>query len=322
MQSSEVAANKDSEALKSACVSFIISSHKVVLLYAPLFQPLPSTTMKIAVPQVLKPKAERIPSEEELPEVQQEQPRTDCYKKQESSFVEKVEEVVEKGVNAVDPLNIFTPCIAPTRLVIKHSMFEMEEPYDILECRTKDSYLNLQVTANEDKNSLVIQDTSTGKSVVIIERMGEMPDITYEIFKTSPVRYDQDPTKKNNDDDLFALAKVERTSPKDLQVLMNDQSEPTYMIKKAGIPANYATNYYIKQPGVKEEVASTHPWEGTDVMLVVNPGMDVILMFCLAAIVDDAEKSRRKESFSEMLNPRNLVRKMTSSSEGDKQNNA
>jgi len=142
--------------LIQSALCIISSLTKLLTTIAHLIrQPLPSTTMKIAMPQVLKPMAAHTISEEDLPEIP-EQPRMVSYKKQESSFIEKVEVVVQKGVSAIDPLNIFAPCIAPTRLVVKHSMFHMEEPYDILECRTNDSYLNLQVRSNDDNTSLVM----------------------------------------------------------------------------------------------------------------------------------------------------------------------
>jgi len=275
--------------------------------------------MHIAAPQVRDPKAQRAPSDDVFQ--LQEQPRMDKHQKRRSSIVdvmEKVEVVVEKGVNVVDPLNIFAPCIAPTRLVLKQNLFTTNDTFTVLECRTNDSYHNLVVKSTEN-DTMVIQDSSTGKTVVVVERTGEKPNATYTIFKTSAVYDGQDPAKKTIEgQSLYALAKVDRTSSRDFHVVMEQQTDPTYTIEKAGIPANYATNWWIKQVGVKEEVASTHPWEGNDFMLVVNPGMDVILMFCLAAITDDAEFHRtRRESFSEMVdkvNPRKLVRKITSSS--------
>lgn len=237
--------------------------------------------------------------------------------------VNKTVEVVEKGVNAVDPLHIFAPCIQPTRLVLKNRLYSSSnKAFPIVECRTGFSYHDLEATSTPENGLLVVKDTSIGKPVVVVERTGEKPDVEYEIFKTSPVHQGQAPAKNNQGQDLYALAKVERISPRDLQVLMNGETEPTCMIEKAGIPANYATNYFIKQPGVKEEVSSTHPWEGDCSMLVVHPGMDVPFMLCLGVIADDAEMSHsRKESLSEMagkLNPRTLVRKLTSSSETDK----
>jgi len=275
--------------------------------------------MKIAA---RKPKAQGLVSDNVI----QEQPRRESLmsKRRESlaEYMNRTVNGVEKGMNKVDRLHIFAPCIAPTRLVLKAGLYSTEKVYRILECRTKVSYHNLVVKSTEN-DTMVVQDSSTGAVVAATERTGEKPYVTYTIFKTSPTHEDQTPTMIAEGQSLYALAKVER-STKHLQVIMEQQTEPTYTIEKAGIPANYATNYFIKQVGVKEELASTHPWEGTDVMLVVNPGVDAIFMFCLAAITDDAEFHRtRRESFSEMmdkLNHSKLPRKMpSSSSEGDKQ---
>ena len=240
-----------------------------------------------------------------------------------TSIVDKTVKVVENTVNAVDPLHIFAPCIQPTRLVMKTGFYSSasNKAFPVVECRTGFAFNDLQAKSTED-DLLVIQDSSTGETVVVVERKGVKPEQTYQVFKTTKAHDGQEPSKKHDGQDLYALAKVERTSPRDFCVLMDGETEPTYTIEKASIPQNYATNYYIKQPGVKEEVASTHPWEGNNYMLVVNPGMDVVLMLCLGIVADDAGTGgRRKESFSEMVNnlhPKKLVRKLTSTSEGDK----
>lgn len=236
--------------------------------------------------------------------------------------MEKTVNAVEKTVNAVDPLHIFAPCIQPTRLVMKTGFFSTvsSKAFPIVECRTGFTFHDLQATYTKD-DLLVIQDSSTGKTAVVVERVGEGPEHIYRVLKATKTHDGQEPVKKNDGQDLYALAKVERASPRDFHVLMDGETEPSYTIEKAGIPANYATNYFIKQPGVKEEVASTHPWQGSKYMLVANPGTDAVLMLCLGIIADDAKVGGHKESFLEMVNnlhPKTLVRKLTSSSESDK----
>lgn len=214
----------------------------------------------------------------------------------------------------------YTPDI-PTSLVIKEGLYSgaTKEEYPILECRTSNSFHGLAVKSLET-NSMVIQDSTTGKTVVVVEREGEQMDAVYTIYKTTPTHEGQEVAKKTIEEgSLYTLARVERTSPKDYAVVLRNDTEPTYTLEKAGIPASYATNYYIKQVGVKEEVASTHPWEKGTEMLKVAPGIDATLMYCLASIIDDAKITRdRKDSFSELMskvNPRLLASKKSSSSE-------
>lgn len=203
------------------------------------------------------------------------------------------------------------------------------EPYPILECRTNFSFHNLEVIAGIlETVSMTIVDSCTGDVKIYCEREGERTDadVVYTIFKTTPID-DEDAAKTTDDGKpLYRLATVERDA-RDFSVVMVNQTSPTYTIEHAGIPANFASNFFIKQVGVKEEVASTHPWEKGTEMVVVQGGIDAALMYCLAAIAQDAKIGGRKESFSEMLdkvNPKNLVRKVSRSqshgtSEGDKE---
>ena len=218
------------------------------------------------------------------------------------TIIDKTVGAIEKGIRAIDPLHIFAPCVQPTRLVVKTGLYSpssVVDAFPIVECRTGNSFQDLEIKSMVDNDLLVVQESTTGATVVVIERTGEHPNVTYQIFKTTAAHKGQEPVKKHQGVDLYALAKVERNSPRDLDVFMNNETKPTYTIEKAGILANCSTNYYIKQQGVnKKAVASTHPWEGKNDMLVVTPGMDILLMLCLGIIANDAGTSR-SDSFSD-----------------------
>lgn len=99
-----------------------------------------------------------------------------------------------------------------------------------------------------------------------------------------PVFDGQEPCDKS--EDLFKCATVVRFD-KVLGVTFEGQLEPTYVISKAGLAALFETKHWIKHVGEKEPVASTHPWQGSNDMMEVKPGEDVLFMFCLAAIAED-----------------------------------
>jgi hypothetical protein len=203
--------------------------------------------------------------------------------KEVSHVVEVTLDTVEKGVDAVDPLHVFSPNEIPIRLILPKSLFSNASDAVIpLVCaRSNDPYHGLQVKATKS-NELVIEDVNTQKPIIVIERT--LKPRKYDIYKGAPVFDGQLPFDKSGD--LFRCATVVRFD-KVLGVTFEGQSEPTYAISKAGLAASFETKHWIKHVGKKEPVASTHPWQGTNDMMEVKPGEDVLLMFCLAAIAED-----------------------------------
>jgi len=197
------------------------------------------------------------------------------YRKDFSHAVEATLEKVEHGVDAIDPLHVFSPNEIPVRLVYKEgALSSTGEAYPVICARSNDPFHHLQVKERPTKsNEFVVEHPETKMPVMMIERT------------LQPRKYDISMAVAN-DNELHPFAQVVR-SDKVLHVILEGESEPTYIISKAGLAASYATKHWIKLVGKKEPVACTHPWEGNTDMLEVQPGENVILMYCLAAIADE-----------------------------------
>lgn len=196
------------------------------------------------------------------------------FKEEISHVVEKTLDTVEKGVDAVDPLHVFSPNEIPTRLVLPENLFSHSsgDAAPLLCARSNKQFHHLQVKPTEN-NILEIDHATTKKPVLYIERTHE--PLKYDIYMPS-----------DETGDLKHVAYVVRND-KVLGVIMEGDSEPTYVISKAGLAALYATKHWIKRVGEKEAVAATHPWQGTKKMLEVQPGQDVLFFFGLATIADE-----------------------------------
>ena len=193
-----------------------------------------------------------------------------------SHAVEVTLDTVEKGVDAVDRLHIFSPNEIPTRLIIEKGLFERTDTYPILCARSNETFHNLQVKAKPPmSNKLVVEDFVSEKPLIVIERILEL----YDIYMTWPVFEGQKPV-----DGLYPRARVIRYDD-GLHVFVGD--DLTYIISKARLAASYATKHVIKRVGEKEPVAWTHPWEGKSMMIEIDPKEEVLLMFCLAAIAEE-----------------------------------
>lgn len=203
-------------------------------------------------------------------------------------MVESTLNTVEKGVDAVDPLHVFSPNEIPTRLILPEGLLSRTgDAYPIACARTNDSKHDLQVKEKPvQSNELVVEDANTKKPVIIIERTPHQPR-QYDIYMASPGFQGQEPCAKG--EDLYQRAKVTRFN-KDLHVFLEGESHFVYVISKAGLAASYSTKHFIKRFGEKEPVASTHPWQGSSDMLEVQPGEDVLFMYCLAAIANEMIK--------------------------------
>lgn len=198
--------------------------------------------------------------------------------------VEVTLDTVEKGVDTLDPLHIFSPNDIPTRLLLEPNLFSRNDAYPIVCARSNDTFHNLQVKKKtpESSNKLVIEDFGSEKLLVVMERKTCEP-IEYDISMTWPAHKDHEPI-----DGLYPRAKVIRDE-KNLNVLFDN--DLAYVISKAGLAASYATKHVIKRhaaAGEKDEsVAWTHPWDGKSIMLEVASGEDVLLMYCLAVIAEE-----------------------------------
>lgn len=206
-----------------------------------------------------------------------------------SHAVTETLDAIEHGVDAIDPLHVFSPNEIPTRLVLPKQLFKYEgDAKPILCARSNNTFHNLQVQPKTAKsNTLVIEDATTLKPLIMIERTPEPRK--YDIFTTTPTFDGQEPCDKQGD--LYHTATVIRNDEKSLDVIMEEGgTDPTFVIQKAGLAASFATKHWINRtPHVHHDppVASTHPWQGSDMMVEVLPGENVLFMFCLAVIANE-----------------------------------
>lgn len=205
-----------------------------------------------------------------------------------SHAVEHTLDTVEHGVDAVDPLHVFSPNEIPTRLVYQEGLLSQTargDAFPIVCARSNDSYHELQVKANKN-TEFVIENATTKKPVMILQQSQEQYDI---YTPPSPIAKGQQQPSDAKGDDLNHYAKV-IPSDKVLHVYLKEESEPTYVISKAGLAKSYSTGtkHVIRHFGEKQPVvATTQPWEGKSDMLEVHPGENVIFMYLLALIADE-----------------------------------
>lgn len=192
-----------------------------------------------------------------------------------SHAVEVTLDKVEHGVDVIDPLHIFSPNEIPTRLLYKEgALSRAGDAYPLICARFNDPFHHFQVKEKSEKsNEFVVEHSVTKLPLVKIERTDEPRK--YDIFMMSP-----------EDKELYHFAEVLRDD-KVLHVFLEGQSEPTYVISKAGLAGIYATKHWIKRVGEKKAIASTHAWEGNNDMLEVKSGEEVLVMYCLALIADE-----------------------------------
>ncbi len=200
-----------------------------------------------------------------------------------SHAVEHTLDTVEHGVDAVDPLHIFSPNEIPTRLLYPENMLSQTEgdAFPIMCARSNDPYHELSVKAIKN-TEFVIENVTTERPVMILEQTQEQ----YDIYTPSPNFKDQQPVAKG--EEMYHCAKV-IPSDKVLEVYLNGEPEFTYTISKAGLAKSYSTGtkHVIRRVGENAPVATTHPWEGKNDMLEIHPDENVILMYFLALIADE-----------------------------------